>query len=42
MLLKVRIDRSQSQHFISTDVDRNASWRQIWLKHGNQVVWVIL
>ena len=29
MLLKVLIDRSQPQHFISTEVDRNAPWRQV-------------
>ena len=29
MLLKVRIDRSQPQYFISTEVDRNAPWRQV-------------
>ena len=29
MLLNVRIDRSRSQHFISTEVDINAPWRQV-------------
>ena len=29
MLLKVRIDRSQPQYFISTEVDRNIPWRQV-------------
>ena len=30
MLLKVRIDRSQPQHFISTEIDRNAPCRQVF------------
>ena len=30
MLLKVRIDRSQPQYLISTEIDRNTNWRLIW------------
>ena len=29
MIFKVRIDRSQLQYFISTEVDRNTPWRQV-------------
>ena len=29
MLFKVQIDRSQTQYFISTEVDRNTPWLQV-------------
>ena len=29
MLFKVQIDLSQPQYFISTEVDRNTTWRQV-------------
>ena len=33
IIFKCAIDRSQPQHFISTEVNRNATWRHVtWKK----------